>query len=341
MLNNPEALRPHLPLNIQAHLRAEQSSHPEATGALTSILNDLAVVAKLISHLVNTAGLQDMYGVTGATNVQGESVLKLDERANDQFKNILLENPNVAGFASEEEETFVSFSKSDGGRYVVWFDPLDGSSNFDTNVSIGSIFAIYRRVSAENDQVNENDFLQKGSEQVCSGYFLYGASTMFVYTTGHGVYGFTLNPNIGEFMLPDGYSQMRIPESGNIYSVNEGYSHRWSPKIREYIDSLKTRAKNPCSARYIGSLVADLHRTLRKGGAFLYPRDSKHPEGKLRLCCELNPLALLVEQAGGMATDGQTRILEIKPERLHQRSPVVMGSRDEVGQFNRLVSSSV
>jgi len=322
-----------LPVNIQEHLRKEERMHPEATGALTSILADLSRVAKSVSYLVNTAGLSDSYGQTGRVNIQGENVIKLDERANEQFKQILKSNPNVAGYASEEEDTFVPFNKDNRGKYIVWFDPLDGSSNFYTNVSIGSIFSIYQRKSPENQLANKDDFLQQGTKQVCAGYFLYGTSTMFVYTTGHGVFGFTLDPSVGEFVLPNGYSEIKTPEAGKIYSVNEANVNRWNLGVVNYINDLKTRPENPCSARYVGSLVADFHRNLLKGGVFLYPGDSKNPNGKLRLNCELNPLAFIAEQAGGMATDGKNRILEIEPRELHQRCPAVIGSKNEVLLF--------
>lgn len=322
-----------LPINILEHLRTEQRLHPEATGALTSILTDLSRVAKSVSYLVNTAGIQNAYGSTGRTNIQGEVVLKLDDRANEQFKHVLRLNPYVAGYASEEEKSFVYFDDKQEGKYLVWFDPLDGSSNFDTNVSIGSIFAIYKRVSNKSGRIEEIDFLQKGSEQVCAGYFLYGSSTMLVYTTGHGVFGFTLDPSVGEFVLPDVYAQIRIPEYGKIYSVNEANEHTWLPEVRNYIQHLKTRAENRCGLRYVGSLVADFHRNMLKGGVFLYPADTAHIEGKLRLNCELNPLAFVTEQAGGLATDGTNRILDIQPISLHQRSPVIIGSRREVELF--------
>lgn len=324
-----------LPINIKEHLVREQDLHPEATGALTSILADLSRVAKSISHLVNTAGLTDAYGYTGQINAQGEKVIKLDERANEQFKHVLRWNPYVAGYASEEEETYVPFPIKGREKYVVWFDPLDGSSNFDTNISIGSIFAIYKRLSDEKNEVEEKDFLQKGCEQVCSGYFLYGSSTMFVYTAGEGVYGFTLDPTIGEFVLPDGYSKIQTPNGGKIYSVNEANSDRWSPEVREYLEELRTRGEDPCTARYVGSLVADFHRNLLKGGVYLYPRDTKSPNGKLRINCELNPLSFVAEQAGGMATDGKNRILDLVPRALHERSPVVIGSKKEVELFSR------
>ncbi|MFA6814355.1 MAG: class 1 fructose-bisphosphatase [Candidatus Pacebacteria bacterium] len=319
-----------LPINISDHLRREQLRHPEATGALSSILADLSRVAKEISYLVNTAGINGAYGSTGKINVQGESVIKLDEQANRQFKDILSNNPYVAGFASEEEMTFVPFAPDSRSKYVLWFDPLDGSSNFDTNVSIGSIFSIYQRVSDARGSVNESDFLQAGRAQVCSGYFLYGTSTMLVYTTGHGVYGFTLDPSVGEFVLPQDYAKIMMPESARTYSVNEAYRPLWSPRMVAFIDWLKTRNDDPCGARYVGSLVADFHRNLLKGGIFLYPQDEKHPSGKLRLNCELNPLAYIVEQAGGLATDGENNILDIQPSSLHQRSPVLIGSKNEV-----------
>lgn len=332
----------HLPINIQEHIRREQEQHLEATGALTWILMDLSRVAKSVSYLVKTAGIQDEYGSTGKTNIQGESVLKLDDRSNDQFKRVLQSNPYVAGYASEEESSFVPFpAGGDGRKYVVWFDPLDGSSNFDTNVSIGSIFAIYKRTSDMRGPVDEKDFLQKGCEQVCAGYFLYGSSTMLVYTTGNGVYGFTLDPSIGEYVLPKSYSQIKTPETGSIYSINEGYSTNWDPYVNDYLAHLKTGRETPYSARYVGSLVADFHRNLLKGGVYIYPKDTKHPHGKLRINYELNPLSFIAEQAGGMATDGYDRILDIKPTSLHQRSPVVIGSRNEVELYRRFIPSGI
>lgn len=322
-----------LPTNIQVHFLEQQSIHPEATGALTTTLIGLSLVAKEVSYLVNTAGLKDIHGFTGETNIQGEKVLKLDECANEKFKSVLRGNPYVAGYASEEESTFVSFDQGPRRKYIVWSDPLDGSSNFDTGVSIGSIFGIYKRVSDIEAPVEEKDFLQRGKELVCAGYFLYGSSTQFVYTTGHGVYGFTLDPSIGEFVLPKDYSNIKTPEIAKTYSVNEGYSNRWSSQVTKYIQHLKSREDDPCSLRYIGSMVADFHRNLLKGGVFLYPADTKSPNGKLRICCELNPLAFIAEQAGGMATDGLHRILDIEPKELHQRSPVVIGSKREVELF--------
>lgn len=330
-----------LPIYIQEHLRKEQGlHHPEATGAMTSILTDMALVAKSVSYLVNTAGLTDAYGTTGRINSHGEKVIKLDDMANEKFKKVLQHNRHVAGYASEEEDSFVAFPQEDGRKYIVWFDPLDGSSNFDTNISIGSIFAIYKRRSDEKGLVDEADFLQKGSEQVCAGYFLYGTSTMFVYTAGDGVYGFTLDPSIGEFVLPDGYSRIETPQVGKTYSINEGYSNKWFPQVSEYINHLKTRQQDPCSSRYVGSLVADFHRNLLKGGVYLYPGDQINPNGKLRINCELNPLAFVIEQAGGLASDGSNRILDKIPGTLHEKSPVAIGSTQEVKLFEQYLSNN-
>lgn len=325
--------------NISTHIKGEQAMHPEATGRLSSILSDLSSIAKHVSFIVNAAGLIDIHGYTGEENVQGEATIKLDAQSNAQFKGVLLDNPYVAGFASEEEESFTEFAVGPERKYLVWTDPLDGSSNFDTNVSIGSIFAIYEKPDVVSP-LTEEDFLQPGYRQVCAGYFLYGASTMFVYTTGHGVSGFTLDPRVGEFYLSPSFSNIKIPQSGSIYSVNEGNIHIWKPEVQQYVDYLKTRPKNPCSARYVGSLVADIHRTLLKGGVFLYPADAKHANGKLRVNCELNPLALIMEQAGGVAIDGNQRILDIKPTALHQRSPIIMGSPVEVQQFQEFVAKA-
>lgn len=322
---------------IDEHLRKELSAvNPETAGAMTSILGDLSRVAKRVSYLVNTAGLTDALGKTGRRNIHKEEVIILDDMSNGEFKDVLLHNENVAGYASEEEPDFVAFPQDERGKYVVWFDPLDGSSNFDTNISIGSIFGIYRRLSSEKGLVEEADFLQKGSEQVCAGYFLYGTSTMFVYTVGNGVHALTLDPTVGEFALRDGSSKIEIPQVGKTYSINEAYSNRWTPQVAEYIDYLKTREEDPCSSRYVGSLVADFHRNLLKGGVYLYPG----PNAKLRINCELNPLSLIVEQAGGMASDGASRILDITPSALHQRSPVAIGSTQEVRLFEKYLGNN-
>ena len=322
------------PKRIEDHLVEEQFRHLEATGAFTKIIGDLEFVSKSISHTVKIAGISEAYGHTGKSNIHGENVLKLDDQANQLFKDILRKNPYIAGFASEEEDDLVTFPNGEKRKYIIWFDPLDGSSNFDVNVSIGSIFSIYRRTSKPGI-VTQEDFLQKGSEQVCAGYFLYGSSTMFVYTTGNGVNGFTLDPITGHFLLSDFHTDIKTPKTGNTYSANESYSCMWNADVLEYIKHLKTRKDARCSARYIGSLVADFHRNLLKGGVFLYPADKHYPDGKLRLNYELNPLAFIAEQADGAATNGKARILGLNPQTLHQRSPVIIGSKEDVELFDR------
>ena len=304
-----------------------QSEFPHATGELTRILSAIELASKVVSREVNKAGLaEDILGAFGAENVQGEQQQKLDVLANDLFMNALRAQGEVAGVASEEDEHFVAFDdeRSRKGKYVVTMDPLDGSSNIDVNVSIGTIFSIYRRKST-GDSLTLEDFLQPGTAQVAAGYVIYGSSTMLVYTTGHGVNGFTLDPSIGTFCLS--HPDMVTPSSGNIFSVNEGNYDDFSPSVQKYIIACK---KEKMSARYIGSLVADFHRNLLKGGVYFYPGTAKTPNGKLRLLYEGNPLALIVEQAGGTASDGTQRILEIKPTELHQRCPLFIGSRHMV-----------
>lgn len=327
-----------LNVNIRDFLRQQQGHHLEATGALTNIIEDMARVAKGISHVVATAGIHpDILRATGETNVQGEFVQALDEKANWQFKDVFSRNPYVAGYASEEDENFTPFFNGENSnrRYVLWFDPLDGSSNFAKNVSIGSIFSIYPRVSDPRGPVNLGDFLQPGRNQVASGYFLYGPSTVMVYTAGDGVHNFTLDPTIGEFVLPRDYCRTTTPERGKVYSINEGYRPRWLPETTTFVDQLQ---REGYSSRYIGSMVPDVHRNLLDGGIFLYPADNKSHTAKLRLACESKPLAKVIEAAGGLATDGQTRILDIVPRELHQRHPVVMGSRREVELYQEIVA---
>lgn len=321
-------------VTISSHINNEQQKHPEATGALTSVLQDLSTVAKNVSTIISKAGLLGVHGETGATNVQGERVLRLDELANTAFKDILSENPHVAGFASEEEENFILFKDGSDRKYIIWFDPLDGSSNFATNVSIGSIFAIYEKTA--DGTLTEEDFLQEGRNQVCAGYFLYGTSTMFVYTTGNGVCAFTLDPETGKFLIPKDYKSISIPTEGGYYSGNGANYYKWPEEIQNYVIKLIRRG---LSSRYIGSLVADIHRTLLKGGVFIYPSDEKHKNGKLRLCCELSPMAMIVECAGGIAVDEKgRRILDLKPEELHQRSSVIIGSKEDVQVYLDLIN---
>ncbi len=294
-----------------------------ATGELSQLLTSFRLAGKMVNREVNKAGLaEEILGAQGTENVQGEAQQKLDVYANDLFIRLLRSQGEVCAVASEENDDIVHFDN--GGKYVVSMDPLDGSSNIDVNVSIGTIFSIYRRVSTGTKATME-DFMQPGSAQVAAGYIIYGSSTMLVYTTGHGVNGFTLDPSIGTFCLS--HPDMKTPEEGSIYSVNEGNYYDFTEGVRTYIDGCK---KQKMSARYIGSLVADVHRNLLKGGIYLYPATAKSPKGKLRLLYEANPLAMIVEQAGGMATDGKARILDLKPAELHQRCPLYIGSRGMV-----------
>lgn len=301
-----------------------EKDFPYATGDLSQLLTSIRLAAKLVNREVNKAGLvNEILGETEqhTVNVQGERQQKLDVYANERFINAMRNQGAVCAVASEENDDHIVFNNptSASGKYVVAIDPLDGSSNIDVNVSIGTIFSIYRRLNPQ--EVTLEDFLQPGNQQVAAGYVVYGSSTMLVYTTGNGVNGFTLDPSIGVFCLS--HPNMRIPEDGKIYSVNEGNYFDFPESVRRYIDSCKQRK---FSARYIGSLVADFHRNLLKGGIYMYPGTTGKPNGKLRLVYEGNPLALLAEQAGGAATDGQTRILDIKPEKLHQRVPLFIGS---------------
>lgn len=306
-----------------------QQEFPYSKGQLSRLLRDIGIASKIVNREVNKAGLVNILGDAGDTNIQGEEVKKLDIFANEQFIAALSAGGECCVIASEENEDIIPIDTavSKEAKYVVLMDPLDGSSNIDVNVSIGTIFSIYRRLSFNGPGTLE-DCLQAGSEQVAAGYVVYGSSTMLVYTTGHGVNGFTLDPSIGEFCLS--HPNMRIPESGNIYSINEGnYIHfpEGVKKFIKYCQEEDKATKRPYSSRYIGSMVADFHRNLIKGGVFIYPPTAKAPKGKLRLGYECNPLSFLVEQAGGKATDGRNRILDLKPEALHQRTPIVIGSK--------------
>lgn len=300
-----------------------QADFPGASGDLSSLLTAFRLAAKIVNREVNKAGLMaEILGAEGTENVQGEAQQKLDVYANNLFIRMMRTQGAVCAVASEENDDIVHFDN--GGKYVVTMDPLDGSSNIDVNVSIGTIFSIYKRIST-GPKATLEDFLQPGSAQVAAGYIVYGSSTMLVYSTGHGVNGFTLDPSIGTFCLS--YPDMKTPADGKIFSINEGNWYEFSDGVRNYIDACK---QQKMSARYIGSLVADFHRNLLKGGVYLYPGTTKAPKGKLRLLYEANPLAFLVEQAGGMATDGTTRILDLQPTELHQRCPLYIGSRNMV-----------
>ena len=304
-----------------------------AKGELSRLLRDIGIAAKVISREVNKAGIAEIIGDTGEVNVQGEDVKKLDIIGNEMFIKTLTRGGECCVFASEEEENIIPlqgvFSKN--GNYVVCIDPLDGSSNIDVNVSIGTIFSIYRRVTPVGAEPTLEDVLQPGNKLVAAGYVIYGSSTMLVYTTGRGVNGFTLDPSIGEFCLS--HPDIRVPENGTIYSLNEGNSLDFPESVVKYVNWCKEKdkeTKRPYSARYIGSMVADLHRNLLKGGIFIYPPTAKAPNGKLRLMFECNPMAFIVEQAGGIATTGKERILDIQPTELHQRVPIYIGSANMV-----------
>jgi fructose-1,6-bisphosphatase I len=317
-----------------------QSDFPYASGDLTRLLSDIGIAGKIINHKVNKAGLQDILGAAANINVQGETQMKMDVFSDETLLNAMRWGGQVAGAGSEENEKYFAFDQEHckKAKYVILFDPLDGSSNIDVNVSIGTIFSIFRRKSSIGDLANVNDFLQKGDEQVAAGYIIYGSSTMLVYTTGHGVNGFTLQPSIGEFFLS--HPNMKIPEDGAIYSMNEGNLNACEKGVQEYIAWCKESDKKtnrPYSARYIGSLVADFHRNLIKGGIYIYPGTTKNKSGKLRMQYECNPLAFIVEQAGGKATDGHRRIMEIVPTDLHQRSPLFIGSKNMVEKVEALI----
>jgi D-fructose 1,6-bisphosphatase (EC 3.1.3.11) len=311
----------------------KQHEYPGATGDLTQIFGAIKLAAKLVHREINKAGIADITGYAGQENVQGEQQQKLDVYANEKFKAALAARGLVCGLASEEEESFVEFNQPQnvGSKYVVLIDPVDGSSNIDVNVAVGTIFSIYRRVSPEDGPVQLEDFLQKGTEQVAAGYVIFGSSTMLVYTTGNGVNGFTFDPSIGVYYLS--HENMRIPERGQIYSVNEGNYVHFPMGVKQYIKYCQERdeaSSRPYASRYIGSLVADFHRNLLKGGIFFYPSYAGHPKGKLRLLYECNPIAFIMEQAGGIASDGHRRILELEPTELHQRTPLFVGSPNMV-----------
>ncbi len=319
-------------MTLARHIIEGEKRHPEATGELSNLLHDLSLAAKVISLEVNKAGLVDILGFTGDNNVHGEQVKKLDIFAHDMLTRAMDHGGHLCVMASEEEEDIIHIPPQFKiGKYVLLFDPLDGSSNIDANISIGTIFSIYKRISPEGKPGSLNDCLQPGTKQVAAGYIVYGSSTILVYTTGEGVHGFTLDPSFGEFLLS--YEYMKIPKKSKIYSINEGNYLYWHPGLKKYIKYLQEEDKDserPYSSRYIGSMVADIHRNLLYGGIFMYPSDSRHPNGKLRLMYECNPMAFIIEAAGGRASNGKKRILEIQPQALHERTPIFIGSEDDV-----------
>jgi len=314
------------------HIRQQEKSNPGATGEFTSLMTEIMVASKIISLEVNSAGIgENILGLTGKINVQGEEVQKLDEFSDITFTKIVGKSETVCAITSEEkEDPYIIPTEDNPGKYIFMMDPLDGSSNIDVNVNIGTIFSIYKKKSAGNE-VTDEDLLQRGGEQIAAGYIVYGSSTIFVYSSGNGVFGFTLDPSLGEFYLS--HPDLRIPEQGSIYSANEGNWGIWDENQKSLVSKLKEdnpSAGRPYKLRYIGSLVADFHRTLLKGGLFMYPKDEKSPKGKLRFSFEAAPLAFIVENAGGKASTGIERILDIVPKGIHERLPLFIGSKNDV-----------
>lgn len=321
----------------------KQTDFPYAKGELSQLLSAVRLAAKILNSQINKAGLvDDILGGLGKENIQGKEQKKLDLYANEIFINALKAREEVCGIASEEEERFIIFENEEGlnGKYVVLIDPIDGSSNIEVNVSIGTIFAIYRRISEIGTPAQTEDFLQKGSEQVAADYVIFGSSTMLVFTTGNGVNGFTYDPSVGVFYLS--HPNNTIPKTGQIYSVNEGNFEYFSPQVQSYIQyckSIDSSTNRPFTSRYIGSMIANFHRNLLKGGIYMYPAKFISPNGKLRLLYECNPMAFLVEQAGGKAFDGNRRIMDINPIDLHQRTPFFAGSSDMVDQLEVIIKN--
>ncbi len=325
---------------LARHIIEQEKKHPEATGELSNLLHDLSLATKVISLEVNKAGLVDILGFTGDNNVHGEQVKKLDMYAHDMMVRAMDHGGHLCAMASEEEEDIIHIPPHfHVGKYVLLFDPLDGSSNIDANVSIGTIFSIYKRVSPDNQPGTTEDCLQPGHQQVAAGYVIYGSSTMMVYTAGNGTHGFTLDPAFGEFILS--HKNIQTPKKSKIYSINEGNYLYWHPGLKKYIKYLQDEDEatdRPYSSRYIGSMVADIHRNLLYGGIFMYPADSRSPNGKLRLMYECNPMAFIIEQAGGRASNGKQRMLDIQPESLHQRVPVFIGSEEDVKMVEKFMA---
>ncbi|RZP16985.1 MAG: class 1 fructose-bisphosphatase [Flavobacteriales bacterium] len=318
----------------------KQSEFKYSSGELTRLINSIRLAGKIVNHEVNKAGLVDILGTAGEENIQGEDQQKLDVYANEVFIKNLVNREIVCGIASEEEDDFISIQGNNNeNKYVVLIDPLDGSSNIDVNVSVGTIFSIYRRITLVGTPVTIEDFLQPGKNQVAAGYIVYGTSTMIVYSTGHGVNGFTLNPAIGTYYLS--HPNMQFPDKGYIYSVNEGNYVHFPKGVKEYIKYCQEEEEDrPYTSRYIGSLVSDFHRNMIKGGIYFYPSTSKSPNGKLRLLYECNPMAFLAERAGGKASDGFNRILDIKPTELHQRAPFFCGNKDMVDKLESFMKKN-
>lgn len=330
-----------LPLTLGEFIIENQRDFPYASGELSQLLSSIRIAAKVVNREINKAGLAEILGSANNENVQGETQMKLDVFANDLFIKSLRARGEVCGVASEELEDYITFEDSihTNSKYVVLIDPLDGSSNIDVNVSVGTIFSIYRRLSPAGSPATLEDFLQPGNQQVAAGYVVYGSSTMLVYTTGKGVNGFTLDPSIGSFYLS--HPNMQFPKDGVIYSINEGNYVHFPEGVKKYIkwcQELAPEEKRPYTSRYIGSLVSDFHRNMLKGGIYIYPRGTKSPNGKLRLLYECNPLAFIAEQAGGKASNGHTRIMDLQPTELHQRMPLFIGSYNMVERAEGFMS---
>ena len=328
-------------VTLSQFLLDQERLHPGVSGTFTSVLTDVAIAAKMINREVTRAGLVDILGYAGHENVHGEKVQKLDQFANEVIYKVLSATGHLAVLASEEDEDIIPIPDGQPvGKYVVNFDPLDGSSNINANINIGTIFSILPRVTQSGPGCLR-DCLQPGVNQVAAGYVLYGSSTMLVYTTGNGVHGFTFEPSLGEFLLS--HTSIRTPERGRVYSVNESNYFKWTDGVKRYVDWLKMEdgdSGRPYSARYVGSLVADFHRNLLYGGIFLYPGDRKNPNGKLRLLYEAAPLAYIAEQAGGAASDGRNRILDITPGSLHQKTPLYLGSALDVRECEQFIQET-
>ena len=323
----------HQVITLSQFIAEEQAKHPESSGNLSRIFRDIKLAAKIVNRDVRKAGLVDILGEHGTMNIQGEEVKKLDVIANDIFIDSLSQSGDICAILSEEEDDFRPVNTQAGkqGKYIIAIDPMDGSSNIDANVTIGTIFSIWKRKSPLGSEVTLDDCLQAGNEQVAAGYVVYGSSTMLVYTTGSGVNGFTLDVSIGDFCLS--HPNMTTPPMGQICSINSGNYRSFSEGMCEYIDYTNNKGY---TGRYIGSFVADFHRNMVKGGIYLYPATEKAPNGKLRLLYECNPMAFLIEQAGGIATTGKTRVLDIEPAELHQRIPLIIGSKDMVEEALRI-----
>jgi len=327
-------------ITIERHIIEGERQHPGATGDFSGLLRDLALAVKIVWREVSRAGLVDILGTVGRENIHGDQVKKLDVFADERIYKAMDHGSHLCVLASEESEHIMHIpGKHPIGKYVLLYDPLDGSSNIDANINLGTVFSIHLRLDPTSKEPGTlKDCLQPGHKQVAAGYVLYGPSTMFVYTTGHGVHGFTLDPSVGEFLLS--FENIQTPKRGSIYSINEGNYSRWDDGVKRYVDYLKEEDKatgRPYTARYVGSMVADFHRTLLYGGIFMYPGNKKNPKGKLRLLYEASPLAFIAEQAGGRASDGFHRILDIEPVELHQRTPLFIGSEQDVKEAEEFI----